>query len=129
MIKQKDAKITVDTMPTVFANESHVDILFQSLISNAIKYCQRKPEVRVRYKEEINHYVFSVEDNGIGIDEHYWEYIFQIFNRLHSKKDFPGNGMGLTMCKRIINNLNGSIWLESQKGIGSKFFFRVPKGG
>ncbi len=127
MIKEKSAKISIVNLPSIKANEYQVVTLFQNLISNAVKYCKETPEVKVGYIDDDEYCIFYVEDNGIGIDDYYKDYVFQIFNRLHSKKDFPGNGIGLSICKRIVNNLKGSIWLESNKGKGSKFFFKVPK--
>ena len=127
VIQEKSAKIIVDNLPSIKANEYQIVTLFQNLISNAIKYCKETPEVKVGYLDDDQYCIFYVEDNGIGIDDYYKDYVFQIFNRLHSKKEFPGNGIGLAICKRIVNNLNGSIWFESEKGKGSKFFFRVPK--
>lgn len=127
VIHEKSAKITVDNLPSIKANEYQIVTLFQNLISNAIKYCKETPEVKVGYLDDDQYCIFYVEDNGIGIDDYYKDYVFQIFNRLHSKKEFPGNGIGLSICKRIVNNLNGSIWFESTKGKGSKFFFKVPK--
>jgi PAS domain S-box-containing protein len=127
VIHEKSAKITVDNLPSIKANEYQIVTLFQNLISNAIKYCKETPEVKVGYLDDGPYCIFYVEDNGIGIDDYYKDYVFQIFNRLHSKKEFPGNGIGLAICKRIVNNLDGSIWFESTKGKGSKFFFKVPK--
>lgn len=127
VIHEKSAKIIVDNLPSIKANEYQIVTLFQNLISNAIKYCKETPEVKVGYLDDDLYCIFYVEDNGIGIDDYYKDYVFQIFNRLHSKKEFPGNGIGLAICKRIVNNLNGSIWFESIKGKGSKFFFKVPK--
>jgi PAS domain S-box-containing protein len=127
VINEKSAKIIVDNLPSIKANEYQIVTLFQNLISNAIKYCKETPEVKVGYLDDDLYCIFYVEDNGIGIDDYYKDYVFQIFNRLHSKKEFPGNGIGLAICKRIVNNLNGSIWFESIKGKGSKFFFKVPK--
>jgi two-component system, chemotaxis family, sensor kinase Cph1 len=127
MISEKSANIIVDKLPSITGNEFQVITLFQNLISNAIKYCNQAPEVKIGFEDDGQYYIFYVADNGIGIDDHYQDYVFQIFNRLHSKKEFPGNGIGLAICKRIVNNLNGSIWLESKKGEGSKFYFRIPK--
>lgn len=127
MISEKHVKLDIAELPPITANKAQVSTLFQNLISNAIKYCNKTPEVKIAYEDSGLYYIFYVEDNGIGIDEYYRDYVFQIFNRLHSKKDFPGNGIGLAICKRIVKNLNGSIWLESKKGEGSKFSFKVPK--
>ena len=71
--------------------------------------------------------MISVEDNGIGIDDHYKDYVFEIFNRLHSKKTYPGNGIGLSICKRVVDNHGGEIWFESEKEKGTKFFVAIPK--
>lgn len=102
--------------------------LMQNLISNSIKYCKNpSPIIDINCEEHDTVALFSIKDNGIGIDMHYAEYIFEVFNRLHSKRDFPGTGIGLAICKKIVQNHQGNIWLEKSSKLGSEFRFTVPK--
>ena len=110
------------------ADETQLSQVFQNLIANAIKF--RKPDVapavHVSAGRTATEWVFSVSDNGIGIEPQYYERIFQIFQRLHSREEYPGTGIGLSLCKRIIERHGGRIWLESEPGNGSTFFFTIP---
>jgi light-regulated signal transduction histidine kinase (bacteriophytochrome) len=103
--------------------------LFQNLISNSIKFHRAGvvPEIKVSGVVKSNEWVFSVEDNGIGIDNEYFDKIFIIFQRLHKKTEYGGTGIGLAICKKIIQRHGGRIWVESELGKGSKFFFSIPK--
>jgi light-regulated signal transduction histidine kinase (bacteriophytochrome) len=102
--------------------------LFQNLISNAIKYQSKEsPKIQIRYKEEQDHYLFEVQDNGIGIDPAFHEKIFVIFHRLHSRSEYGGTGIGLAICKKIVERHNGNIWVKSAVGEGSTFFFTLSK--
>ncbi len=126
VIDGSQADITFDPLPTVVADENQVTMLFQNLISNAIKYRgQAPPRIHVSAKKPGEDWQFSVKDNGIGIDPKDQEKIFKMFQRLHSKAERPGTGMGLTICRAIVRRHGGRIWVESEPGKGSTFFFTM----
>jgi PAS domain S-box-containing protein len=125
-IAENHAVITNDPLPQVIAHESHLAQLFQNLISNAIKYrADSPPRVHIRVQKQDRFWRFSVTDNGIGIEPQYFQKIFGIFKRLHGKA-VPGTGIGLAICTRVVERYGGSIWVESQPGQGSTFFFTLP---
>lgn len=125
-IDKRSAKVTYEALPTIRGNERQLNRLFQNLIDNAIKYCRdRKPQVHIRAEKQENAWQFSVQDNGIGIDPRYGEKIFAIFQRLHSK-EFTGDGLGLAICKKIVENHRGEIWVKSRYGEGATFYFTIP---
>ena len=127
-IHESGASIDVDDLPTIRANESAIVRLFQNLIANAIKYrSDRQPEVHISAALRNEEYVFSVRDNGIGIDPRYCDKIFEPFRRLHGNSQYEGSGLGLATCRRIVGALNGRIWVESIRGEGSIFYFTIPK--
>ena len=102
--------------------------LFQNLIGNAIKFrSERSPEIHVGARKEEGRWVFWVRDNSIGIEPQYAGRIFQIFQRLHTRKQYPGTGIGLAICKKIVERHGGEIWVESQLGQGSTFYFSIPE--
>jgi light-regulated signal transduction histidine kinase (bacteriophytochrome) len=102
--------------------------VFQNLIGNAIKFRQEEPPViSVQAEEAGQQWLFSVRDNGIGIAPEYAQQIFVVFQRLHARTEYPGNGVGLAICKKIIERNGGKIWMESQAGAGSTFKFTLPK--
>jgi chemotaxis family two-component system sensor kinase Cph1 len=103
-------------------------MVFRNLISNAMKFNDKpNPEIRIGVREEQDEHIFSVADNGIGIDKQYFDRIFMIFQRLHRSEEFRGTGAGLTIVKKIIENHKGRIWLESTLGAGTTFYFSIPK--
>ena len=128
MIQENRAEVTKDDLPMILGDETHLVQLFQNLIGNGIKY--RKfdvpPKVHLSGKKDGRNIVLSVRDNGIGIEPKYYERIFQIFQRLHSQSKYSGTGIGLALCKRIVERHHGRIWVESLPGEGSTFFFTVP---
>lgn len=125
-IKETAAEITHDPLPTVLGDEIQLTQVFQNLIGNAIKYrSDQAPRIHVSAEQDRDDWIFSVQDNGIGIDPQYGERIFGIFKRLHGR-ELPGTGMGLAICKRIIERHRGRIWVESQPGKGSTFRFTLP---
>ena len=126
IIAQSEGKVTCDKLPVLVAREIHIMQLFQNLISNALKYHSDKaPDIQIRAKRNNNVWLFSVSDNGIGIDPQFHEKIFQIFQRLHSQEEYSGTGIGLSICKKIVSNYGGKIWVESQEGKGSTFYFTI----
>lgn len=125
-IKENNAIIQYKDLPVVFANKLQMQQLFQNLISNAIKFRNEKsPFIRISFTLEQDIYHFQINDNGIGIDTHYAEKVFLIFQRLHSRENYPGTGIGLAICKKIIEHHKGKIWLESTLGKGSTFHFTI----
>jgi light-regulated signal transduction histidine kinase (bacteriophytochrome) len=127
-IEEKGATVTSANLPTVDVDPMQFGQLFQNLIANAIKYSApgRKPEVSVTAAREEHAWHFTVKDNGIGIDPEYFERIFIIFQRLHGKEDYEGTGIGLAICKKIVERHGGRIWVESEPHQGSAFHFTVP---
>ncbi len=127
-IQETNAKVTCGPLPTVPGNPAKLTHLFQNLVSNSIKFRGKNPpEIRVEAKDNDKEWIFSVRDNGIGIEPQYKDLIFIIFQRLHTHKTYPGTGMGLAICKKIAEQLGGSIWMESEFGKGTVFYFTVPK--
>jgi signal transduction histidine kinase len=126
-IRDCGAQIVIGEMPQVRIRLTHLQQVFQNLIGNAIKYKKEEPpQVRVFARKEDGQWVFSIEDNGIGIAEEYKETIFGIFKRLHTNQAYSGTGMGLAICQRVVERYRGRIWVESQPGCGSRFFFTIP---
>lgn len=133
LIDEKKAKVIVATeLPSVHGNDSQLGQLFQNLIANGIKFCRdRDPEVRVTAERKPSEWLFSVTDNGIGMDPKDCERVFVAFERLHSASEFPGTGLGLAICKKIVEGHGGVIWAESELGKGSTFYFTLlapPEG-
>jgi light-regulated signal transduction histidine kinase (bacteriophytochrome) len=127
-ISETAAMIKVSDMPVVEGQKTQIEQLFQNLIGNALKYHGEEPLViEVGCKENDDQYEFFIRDNGIGINKKYFEKIFVIFQRLHGKKEFGGTGIGLAICKKIVERHGGTIWVESESGSGSTFYFTLPK--
>lgn len=127
VIKEQKAKITRGDLPVVYANHAHMVLLIQNLISNGLKFHGKNPpKIHVDARREKDRWVFSVSDNGIGIDSRYFDKLFVVFQRLNTREAYPGTGIGLALCRKIVEQKNGEIWLESVVGKGSTFYFTIP---
>ena len=128
-IEASGASVTHDALPGVIADDTQLTQLFQNLIGNAIKFRKKDEPLRVHVgvKDAGRHWRFSVADNGIGIEPQYFERIFMVFQRLHTRDEYPGTGIGLAICKKVIDRHRGRIWVESAPGEGSRFIFTIPK--
>ena len=126
-IEESEAVLTHDPLPTVMGDRVQLEQLFQNLISNAIKFRGKdRPEVHIGLVNKNVEWEFSIQDNGIGIDPQFTDRIFVIFQRLHTQDEYPGAGLGLAICKRIVERHGGHIWVESEFGKGSTFYFTIP---
>lgn len=125
-IEETSAIIKVDELPVLNADEVQMTQLFQNLIGNCLKFSTGTPHIYVSSKSNTDHYTFSIKDEGIGIESQYFERIFRIFQRL-TPNEYDGTGVGLAICKRIVERHGGNIWVESKIGMGSTFFFTIPK--
>lgn len=129
-IQETNTKITFDDLPMVRMDSVQLSQLFQNLVGNAIKFRSNgNPEIHIGAVRQDSSWRFSVADNGIGIEPQYAEKIFLIFQRLHTRDKYPGTGIGLAICKKIIERHGGEIWVESAIGRGSTFYFTVPDKG
>lgn len=127
-ISESGAQITHDPLPTVRGDPGQLGQLFQNLIDNAIKYRNGKgPEVHVSCTRQASEWLFGVKDNGIGIDPQYADRVFIIFQRLHTRDEYEGTGIGLAVCKKIVERHGGKIWVDSEPGHGSTFYFTLPR--
>jgi len=126
-IQESGAVITETNLPSVWTDRTQMSQVLQNLIGNAIKFRGKKlPIISIRAEKTGEHWLFSVTDNGIGISSEFAENIFVVFQRLHARTEYPGNGIGLAICKKIIERGGGKIWVESQAGSGSTFKFTIP---
>ena len=126
MIKDNKIAISHDPLPDVIADPTELAQVFQNLILNGIKFrSEEAPKIHIAAERKANKWVFSVQDNGIGIDPQYSERIFEIFKRLHTREQYTGTGIGLAICKRIVERHGGRIWVESELGKGSIFYFTL----
>jgi PAS domain S-box-containing protein len=129
-IAESQVRISADPLPTVFADEVQLVQLFQNLVGNAIKYRRgERPEIHVTAESRGAFWAFAVTDNGIGIKPQFARSIFEVFKRLHSRREFPGTGIGLAVCKRIVERHGGEIWLDCEYRDGARFCFTLPGSG
>jgi light-regulated signal transduction histidine kinase (bacteriophytochrome) len=127
-LKEQNGTIRVNELPTVHGFDPLLKQLFQNLIGNGLKYNKSAaPLVEVGCQDRGNQWEFFVRDNGIGIDKMYFDKIFVIFQRLHQRNEYSGTGIGLAICKKIVDRHRGTIWVESQENEGSTFYFTIPK--
>jgi signal transduction histidine kinase len=126
IIEDKDATINSSPLPTVYASQSALLQLFENIISNALKFNVNKPVININCKLENDHWLFSFADNGIGINSVYNKRIFEVFQRLHTKEQYAGTGIGLAISKKIVEFHKGEIWVESELGKGATFYFTIP---
>lgn len=127
-IQESGAQVFYNTLPVIKGDPVLLALLFQNLISNAIKFCGKNiPEVNIKCEDKKLEWLFSIHDNGIGISPEYFEKIFMIFQRLHDRGKYEGTGIGLTICNRIVERHGGRIWVESEPGKGSVFYFSISK--
>ncbi len=125
-LAEHGASVTSDPLPTVWADDQQMAIVFRNLIDNGIKFHRKEPpKVRITAKKRGDEWLICFQDNGIGIDDKFYGKIFNMFTRLHSRTEYPGTGIGLAMCKKIIERHGGRIWVESELGKGSAFFFTM----
>ena len=128
-IEEQGAIIKIDTLPIIYSFKAPIRQVFQNLIGNALKYSRKgvASEINISVNEFDAYWQFTIADNGLGIAKEYFDKIFIIFSRLHTKEEFQGTGLGLAVTKKIIEKLGGSIWVDSEEGVGSKFYFTINK--
>jgi light-regulated signal transduction histidine kinase (bacteriophytochrome) len=125
-IEENKAELILFDLPEIYCDELQIRQLFQNLISNAIKFrSDKNPIVKIWAEKNDRHWLFKIEDNGIGIDMKFKDQVFQIFSRLHSQDKYQGSGIGLSVCKKILERHGGQIWLESVPGYGTTIFFTI----
>jgi len=126
VIQQKGAIVTCDSLPTVMADEVQLGQAFEYLLDNALKFCREDPpRIHVSAEQQDSEWVFSIRDNGIGVPMQYADRVFEIFQRLHTRSEYPGVGAGLAVCKKIVERHRGRMWFESQVDQGTTFYFSI----
>jgi light-regulated signal transduction histidine kinase (bacteriophytochrome) len=126
-IESSRATVNADSLPSVSGDPGELRLLFQNLIENAILFrAGEPPRIRISATREGNDWCFSFRDNGIGIHSRHHQRIFEIFQRLHTRRDYPGTGLGLAICARVVHHHGGRIWVESRPDLGSTFRFTIP---
>ena len=129
-ISESKSKISLAApLPTITGSKPGLRILFQNLISNAIKFKKKDtlPQIKISFKEDSEKWTFSVQDNGIGMKKKDLKKIFGLFTRLHNRDSYEGTGIGLSYCMKVVQNHNGNIWVDSELGKGSTFYFTISK--
>jgi len=127
LIKQHRAKIEYGSLPILKGNKNQLLRLFQNLIENSIKFRKKEnPNIKIIAQKNNNNWLFSIRDNGIGMNKEYLDSIFLVFKRINRKSEYPGSGIGLSQCKKIVESHDGNIWVESEPEKGSTFFFTIP---
>jgi light-regulated signal transduction histidine kinase (bacteriophytochrome) len=127
MVDESGAQVKFNGLPSVVADETQIVQLFQNLIGNAVKFCgDHSPIVDINADLGDETWTFAVRDNGIGIESSFLDRIFMIFQRLHTRREYPGAGIGLAVCKKIVEGHGGKIWAESEPNVGSTFYFTLP---
>ncbi len=129
LINEKKAQIEFQNLPVIKAAVTPLQRVFSNLISNSIKYSRENfpPVIKISIQDNDSHWEFQIQDNGIGIDPRFKEKIFIIFQRLHSRDEYSGTGIGLAITKKIVENHGGKIWVDSKEGVGSTFHFTIQK--
>ena len=126
-LEEQNAKVIADNLPSIVTYPKQLFLVLKNLVENGIKYNEQgQPEVRIRYEQKDRRHYFYITDNGIGIDADFHEQIFDLFARLHSRSEYDGTGIGLAACKKILNKLDGAIWIEESSRQGSTFGFYIP---
>ncbi len=126
-IAENNVKVTHEPLPTVFADENQMIQVFQNLITNAIKFQgEKRPEINISAHKGDSEWTFAIKDNGIGIESNHQKQIFEVFKRLHTREEYPGTGIGLSIVQKIITHHDGRIWVESELGKSSTFYFTIP---
>ncbi len=128
-IRESGASVAWEPLPELLVDQTQFVQLFQNLLANAVKFQRKEEPARIHISAVENHteWLLSMQDNGIGIEPRHAERIFQIFQRLHARGEFPGTGIGLAVCKKVVERHGGRIWVESEFGKGSTFHFTIPK--